>query len=107
MSVPVAYYFYRLREDDFANEFCVAGNRDPALLVETLAPDGTPQRWAKRSEGDLTVFTPPDGYAGSQGFVLRCDPRYQVMEPMPREELERQALRCRKSVNFPGAKSGG
>jgi hypothetical protein len=55
----------------------------------------------------LTVFTPPDGYAGSQGFVLRCDPRYQVMEPMPREELERQALRCRKSVNFPGAKSGG
>lgn len=94
------HYFYRLREDDFVNEFCVAGSKDPNQFVETLAPDGTPQRWAKRAEGDLVIFTPPDGYAGSQGLLWSYDRRIQVGEPMPREELERQALRCRKSVNF-------
>lgn len=93
-----AFYFYRLRDDDFVNEFCVANSGDPNQYVETLAPDGTPQRWRQRHEVDLVIFTPPDGYDGNQGLLWAYDKRLQVGEPMPREMLERQALRMRKSL---------
>ena len=93
----IAYYFYRLRDDHIVSEFCVANAGDPRQAVETLAPDGTPQRWQQRHEGDLLVFTSPDGYAGDQGILWLYDRRLQLGQPMPREELERQALRMRVS----------
>lgn len=99
VSVPrTAWYFYRLKDDDFVREFCVANARDPNQTVETLAPDGTHQKWARRHEGDLLVFTPPDGYAGDQGLLWAYDRRLQVGEPMPREQLEKLALDSRVSV---------
>ena len=94
-----AFYFYRLRDDDFVEEFCVAGAVDPNQFVETLAQDGTPQRWIKRREGDLLVFHPPDGYQGGQGLLWAYDHRLQTGRPMPREELEKQALRMRLSIS--------
>lgn len=93
-----AYYFYRLKTDDFVSEFCVANSGDPNQCVETLAPDGTKQRWKKHSEGDLVIFTPPDGYAGGQGLLWFYDRRLQIGEAAPREELERLALRMRVSA---------
>jgi len=94
-----AYYFYRVREDDsLIREFCVAGHADPNQYVETLAPDGTLQRWQKREEGDLLVFWPPDGYAGMQGVLWCYDRRLQIGEPMPRPQLERELLRNRHTV---------
>lgn len=95
--IPFAYYFYRIRNDNFIREFCVANARDPNQQVESPAPDGTMQRWAKRLEGDLVVFTAPDGYEGG-AVGWSYDRRLQMGVPMPREELERQALRCRKSA---------
>ena len=100
MTPKPCRYFYRLRDDDFVNEFCVANSADPDQFVESLAPDGTPQRWRARADGDLVVFTPPDGYDGNQGLLWAYNRALQVGEPMPREELERQALRCRKSVDL-------
>lgn len=97
-----AFYFYRLRADDYVSEFCVANHGDPDQYVETLAPDGTTQRWRKREEGDLLVFTPPDGYAGDQGMIWAYDRRLQRGESMPRVMLERLALRMRVSINVPG-----
>lgn len=93
-----AYYHYRLRQDIVVSAFCVAGASDPDQYVETLAPDGTKQRWAKRSEGDLLVFVPPDGYAGRQPLLWMYDKRLQRGEAMPQELLERYALGCRVSV---------
>lgn len=96
-GVPQAYYFYRLTNDHFIREFCVANAQDPEQYVDSVAPDGSKQRWAKRWEGDLLVFTPPDGYdGGAVGWMY--DRRLQVGLPMPRAELERQALRCRVSA---------
>lgn len=96
-----AHYFYRLKDDDFVSEFCVANSADPGQYVETLAPDGTAQRWDRRDEGDLAVFRPPDGYSGSQGVLWAYDRRLQRGEAMPRVQLERLALRCRVSVVAP------
>ena len=96
---PTAHYFYRLRNDSRITEFCVAGATDPHQFVESLAPDGTRQRWPSRREGDLLVFSAPDGYTdgpcghGYDGSLQRC-------EPAPREVLEREALRNRVSVAF-------
>lgn len=98
-----AFYFYRLRDDHLVSEFCVANHGDPNQYVETLAPDGTAQRWARREEGDLLVFSPPDGYAGAQGLLWAYDKRLQLGRPMPRPMLERLALNMRKSVIVPGA----
>jgi hypothetical protein len=95
-----AWYFYRLREDDFVAEFCVAGASDPTQYVETLAPDGTCQRWARREEGDLLVFRPPDGYSGAQGLIWAYNRRLQRGQAMPYAELERRALGMRVSVHF-------
>lgn len=96
----IAWYFYRLKDDDFVSEFCVANSADPDQSVHTLAPDGTKQPWEKRQEGDLTVFRPPDGYQGDQGLLWAYDRRLQLGEAMPRKELERYALRFRVSANF-------
>ena len=92
-----AHYFYRLKADDFVSEFCVAGAVGPNT-VHTLAPDGSEQPWARREEGDLLVFRPPDGYAGGQGLLWAYDRRLQRGEAMPRPLLERYALRCRVSA---------
>lgn len=99
---PTAWYFYRLKEDDFVQEFCVANAQDPNQFVETFGPDGQMHRWAKRQEGDLLVFRPPDAYHGSQGLGWSYDPKLQRGEPMNREQLERRALRGRVSVHFGG-----
>jgi len=99
-----ATYFYRLREvsDEIITEFCVRGHSDPRQFVETLAPDGTPQRWENREEGDLLVFHAPDGYSGQQGLIWSYDNRLQEAVPMPRAELEKEAMRMRVSAIFPG-----
>lgn len=94
----LCYYFYRLKEDDCVREFCVAGAVDPDQYVETLAPDGTPQRWEKRQEGDLLVFHPSDGYAGDQCLLWSYNKSLQRGEAMPREQLEKLALSMRCSV---------
>lgn len=99
-AVPVAFYFYRLKDDDFVAEFCVANSNDPNQWVGTLAPDGTLQRWAKREEGDLNVFRPPDGYTGNQGIEWHYDRRLQCHEAASRELMERLALGNRVSANF-------
>jgi hypothetical protein len=99
-GVPVATYFYRLKEDDFVAEFCVANSHDPDQWVGTLAPDGSLQQWAKRDENGLVVFRPPDGYTGSQGMEWHYDKRMQVHEAAPRELMEKLALNNRVSVNF-------
>lgn len=93
-----ARYFYLLRRDDFMAEFCVAGAVGPQS-VETLAPDGTYQKWPSLWRGDLLVFRPPDGYSGNQGLLWSYDRRLQVGEAMPRAELERRALGMRASVS--------
>lgn len=93
-----ARYFYRLRDDHIVREFCVEGATDPWQSVETLAPDGTLQRWHRRMEGDLMVFHPPDGYVGEQGLLWSYDRDLQEAEPMPRDLLERRALNMRVSV---------
>ncbi len=95
-----ARYFYRLREDDFVSEFCVANSAGPNTL-ETIAPDGTFQRWPSRHEGDLLVFRAPDGYSGGQGLCWSYDRRLQAGDPMPRRELERRALGMRASIVVP------
>src|SRR4051812_47720375 len=92
------YYFYRLKRDDYVREFCVANARDPHQSVSTFAPDGTVQFWPAHADGDLLVFTPPDGYAGDQGLLWCYDRRFQLGEAMPYEELERRALNERKSL---------
>jgi hypothetical protein len=92
-----AWYFYRLKDDNLISEFCVANGADPNQYVETPAPDGSLQRWDKREEGELIVFHPPDGYFGGPvGWMY--DKTIQIGQAMPREELERQALRCRTSM---------
>jgi hypothetical protein len=106
-EIPTAWYFYRLKDDDFVAEFCVANAQDQPTdgfpqgqFVETLAPDGTRQRWAKRQDGDLLVFRPPDGYAGGQGMEWHYDKRLQRHQAAPRHLLEKYALGSRVSVNF-------
>jgi hypothetical protein len=103
----VCRYFYRLKDDDLVTEFCVANALDvptegfpDGQYVATRAPDGTLQRWAKRLEGDLLVFRPPDGYAGGQGMEWHYDRRTQRHEPIDRPTLEKLALSGRVSVNF-------
>lgn len=96
-AIPVAFYFYRLRNDNFMKEFCVANAKDPNQYVESRTPDGTLQRWAKRWEGDLLVFTPPDSYDGGPvGWMY--DRRLQLGQMAPRDVLEREALRNRISA---------
>lgn len=100
MSQPTAcYYFYRLRNDNFIYEFCVAGSVDANQRVDSWAKSGEVQHWKKHNEGDLIVFTSPDGYDG--GPVGWCyDRRLQRGEPMPREQLEKESLRNRVSLVF-------
>jgi hypothetical protein len=91
-----AWYFYRLNDCNVFGQFCVANAKDPHQYVETRAPDGTVQRWEKRWVGDLLIFFPPDGYSGGPiGWAY--DRTIQIGKPMPDDELERQALRCRVS----------
>ena len=101
--VRQALYWYRIRNDNFIREFCVANSGDPNQYVESMAPDGTRQRWQKRDEGDLIVFTPPDGYdGGAVGWMYNR--RLQRGRMAPRDLLEKQALRMRKSLIISGAK---
>jgi hypothetical protein len=96
-QVPVAWYFMRTRNDSRITEFCVANARDPHQEVKTKAPDGRMQRWAKRWEGDLLVFTPPDGYVEGP-LQWRYDKRLQIGQEADRKVQEREALRGRVSA---------
>jgi hypothetical protein len=96
----VARYFYLIKEDDFVTDFCVAGAVGPNS-VETLAPDGSFQRWPSFWRDGLLMFRAPDGYAGGQGLCWSYDRRLQRGEPMPRPDLERRALGMRVSVSIP------
>lgn len=99
---PIARYYYVLKDDHIVEEFCVAvDGGDPNQYVETLAPDGTAQRWTRRTRGDLLVFLPPDGYSGAQGMLWVYDKRLQSGQAMPRAELERRALNMRISIQVP------
>lgn len=95
----MAIYFYRVKNDEMITEFCVAGATDPNQQVETPTPDGTMQRWKKRVEGDLLVFTPPDGYTGG-AIGWKYDRTLQQGRPAVREELERELLKSQVSVSF-------
>jgi hypothetical protein len=65
-------YFQRLAEDESCiREFCVFGvngfDVDPGmqLIWEPIPGDFEGRRyWHKRTEGDLVIFRPPDGYDG-------------------------------------------
>ena len=100
MQPRTAHYFYRLKDDNLVSQFCVANSGDPNQWVETMAPDGTMQRWQKREEGDLVVFYPPDALASQQVIGWAYNRDLQIGKPMPREELEKLALHHRVSVNF-------
>lgn len=97
-------YFYRLAHDYRIVAMCFANAGDDAgIFVETEAPDGTLQRWAERAEGDLRVFHAPDGYlGGGVGFFCRWP-----VEPLPLEQLEREAMNGRHSGCVLMSSTGG
>lgn len=104
-DIRTAWYFYKLKMDDFVAEFCVANADDTPTddfpegqWVATRAPDQTLQRWAKSQVGDLLVFRPPDGYTGGQGLEWHYDKRLQRHQAADREAMERYALGNRVSV---------
>lgn len=99
-GVSTFHYFYRLKDDHVVHSLCLVGAKadDPLLAVETLAPDGTTQRWKMTRESGMLVFWPPDGYAGVQGLVMRYSKDVQRHAAAPRELLERYALNNRTSV---------
>lgn len=100
-TARTAYFFYRLRNDNYIREFCVANWSDPRQYVETPAPDGTTQRWDRRSERGMLVFRAPDGYSGGPiGWVY--DRELQRGVAAPRDELERLAIDNRYSVVMTG-----
>lgn len=101
MSVlPVFFYFFRLKDDHIVDSLVLANvnEDDPELRVETLAPDGTTQRWWRREEDGCLVFYPPDGYAGIQGLLLNYSRNLQQHAPAPPEMMERLALRNRHTA---------
>jgi hypothetical protein len=100
-----ASYFYRLNADDQVAAFCVANADDTPTdefpdgqFVQSRAADGTEVRWAKRVEGDLLVFYPPDPALAFGGIVWAYDRRVQVGRSAPRQLLEKLALDSRVSV---------
>ena len=105
--VPTAYYFYVLKDDHIVAEFCVANAQDERQSVLTAAPDGTLQVWKKAARGDLLVFYPPDGYTGDRPMQWMYDRRLQIGEPMPRDLLEKYALRNKHSVYFDAGDGAG
>ena len=95
-----AYWFERLRNDDYIVEVCVANwQGDPDQVIETKAPDGTIQQWEKRFEGDLMVFKAPDGYSGGP-VGWKYDRRKQRGKMMSMETRARESLSNRVSVVF-------
>lgn len=98
-GVRTFYSYYRLRNDDVVHSLVLvnADDTDPLLAVDTLAPDGTVQKWAMTRDAGRLVFWPPDGYSGSQGMCLHFSKDIQRHESAPREVLEREALGNRVS----------
>jgi hypothetical protein len=116
----VAWYFYRMRDDGRIGEFCVANATGPnqvstpvpgeakapppgLTLYETMVWSARERQvWEMREEGDLLVWSAPDGYLalpeGENAVGWLYDRRLQQGEPMPPRELDRQALRCRVSA---------
>lgn len=92
-----AYFAYRLDPNSYVTEFVVFGDHDPGQSVESVMPDGTVHRWAKRHEGGLLVFKAPEGYDISKGLGWRFDKRFQYRVEMPDEMLQQFAMRGRKS----------
>ena len=99
VKVYIAYWWYRLDDDNFIREFCVANHNDPDQIMVTKAPDGTEQIWDRRVEGDLLVFKAPDGYFGGP-VGWKYDRRKQCGWDLPRNQQERLALKNRLSLSF-------
>lgn len=96
----VGYYWYELKDDNTISKVVVVNAADPETRIETVLPEeAEPQVWKRASEGGRMAFYPPDAYCGS-GFWFVYDDRLQVLKPMPREDLERLALRSKTSVRF-------
>jgi len=56
-------YFHKCRNDNTVVSFhVISGAEDPTQWVGTELPDGTIQKWPSHFEGDVLVFTRPDGY---------------------------------------------
>jgi hypothetical protein len=97
-GLRIAYFFYRLTDDNFIGEFCVANYyADMDQRMETKVPDGSIQLWERRIEGDLMVFHAPDGYDGGP-VGWKYDRRKQVGEHLPWKQMHRYALSSRHSM---------
>ena len=101
----IVYYAYVLGRDDYVEEFHVANASDPHQWVETLAPDGTRQKWPDRMRDGVLVFYPPDGYSGGQGLLWHYDPRWQECVRISRAAMEKIALRNRHSLVVRGLRA--
>lgn len=101
----VVYYAYHLKRDDYVEEFHVANASDPYQWVETLAPDGSRQKWPSRWRDGVLVFHPPDGYSGGQGLLWHYDPAMQECIRISRANMEKIALRNRHSVVVQGLRA--
>lgn len=63
--VILRHFARKLKNDHFIAQFCVInGYLDPSMFVQSKAPDGSYQRWARIEENGVSVFVPPDGYDG-------------------------------------------
>jgi hypothetical protein len=99
-----AYYFYRVRWDYYVTEFCIVGAVGPCAVWTEV--DGQPQEdlqaWEAYEEGEIKVFRAPDGYTDYQMLRVACDKRLNELLPMPPQEMDRLALRLRKSLVVNG-----
>ena len=72
--------------------------------VKSVSPTGDHVEWDSYWEGDMLIFTPPDGYDIHHGFFWGYDKRIQegyiLHGATPKERLERDrfALQYRTSV---------
>ncbi len=101
-----AFYFYRIRWDYYVHEFCIVNAVGPCAVWTDV--DGQPeealQKWDCYAEGDIMVFRAPDGYVNHQALRVACDKRLNELLPMPPDEMDRLALRLRKSLVVNGLK---
>lgn len=102
-SPKVGQFYFVHKPNLEVEKVCIANAYDPTdeQAVTTRAPDGAEQKWAKRWEGDVLAFYPPDGYAPfdqTNNPVWRGNKLYQTVVAAPLEVMERMAAGGRKSV---------